>query len=134
MIMDLRLIEEGQKNEYNKAVTHIVQSWEWGEFRKNLGTKLFRYGLYQDGKLKIAFHLSFHKIPYTKYFVGYLAKGPIPSRDLKEALTKIGRDQNCAFIKVEPNIEESPITVDKNFKKSPKPHFTKYNYLVHIAQ
>lgn len=135
--MELKLIEEQQKDEYNRAVTHIVQSWEWGQFRKNLGTKLLRYGLYEDKKLKVAFHLSFHKIPYTKYFVGYLAKGPIPNRTLKEALLKIGREQNCAFIKVEPDIESSAISrqsVDKEFKKSPKPHFTKYNYIVDLTQ
>lgn len=135
--MELKLIGEEQKDEYNRAVTHIVQSWEWGQFRKNLGTKLLRYGLYEGGKLKIAFHLSFHQIPYTRCFVGYLAKGPIPNRALKEALLKIGREQNCAFIKVEPNIESSVIshqTIDKEFKKSPKPHFTKYNYIVDLTQ
>lgn len=133
--MDLREISENQKDDYNRAVTHIVQSWEWGEFRKKLGTKLKRYGLYESSKLKTAFHLSFHKIPFTSDFVGYLAKGPLPSKELAEALIKIGKDEHCAFIKVEPNIENSnsKLQISNLFKKSPKPHFTKYNYVIDLS-
>lgn len=136
MDMDLKEIAEDQKDQYNAAVSHIVQSWQWGQFRINLGTKLKRYGLYQDGKLKIAFHLSFHRIPFTNYFVGYLAKGPFPSKELADALKKIGQEENCAFIKVEPNIEQGSVrtVVDKRLKKSPKPHFTKYNYILDLNQ
>lgn len=137
--MDLRQIEETQKDQYNKVVTHIVQAWEWGEFRQKLGTRLHRYGLYENGKLKTAFHLSFHKIPFTKYFVGYLAKGPFPDKELAEALQQIGEEQHCAFIKIEPNIEQSSVisrqsSVDTRFKKSPKPHFTKYSYAVDLTK
>lgn len=133
--MDLREISETQKEEYNKSVSHIVQSWEWGQFRIKLGTKLKRYGLFENGKLKTAFHLSFHKIPFTKYFVGYLAKGPFPDKDLAEALKQIGKDENCAFIKIEPNIEnsKSQFSISKLFRKSPKPHFTKFNYVIDLS-
>lgn len=135
MSMDLREITTQQKEEYNKIITHIVQSWEWGEFRQKLGTKLKRYGIYENNQLKAAFHLSFHKIPFTSNFVGYLAKGPLPSKELAEALIKIGRDEHCAFIKIEPNIEKSvpqPL-IDRKFKRSPKPHFTKYNYVIDLS-
>lgn len=133
--MDLKEIGSEQKDEYNLKVTHIVQSWEWGQFRINLGTKLKRYGIYENGKLKTAFHLSFHKIPFTSLFVGYLAKGPIPDKDLKQALMQIGKEENCAFIKVEPNIETGQENkIDKSFKKSPKPHFTKYNYVIDLEE
>lgn len=133
--MDLRILNESQKDEYNKAITHIVQSWQWGQFRLNLNTKLKRYGIYENGKLKTAFHLSFHKIPFTKYFVGYLAKGPVPNKNLAEALKQIGKEENCAFIKVEPNIETGEkYELDKSFKRSPKPHFTKYNYILDLTK
>lgn len=136
--MDLREVTDKEKDLYNKTVTHIVQSWEWGEFRKKLGTKLIRYGLFEKGKLKTAFHLSFHKIPFTKYFVGYLPKGPFPDTDLRKALEQIGKEQNCALIKIEPNIEQATgyrqqVTVDKQFKISPKPHFTKYSYEIDLT-
>src|SRR5436305_495453 len=102
--MDLRLISDDQKDQYNAIVTHVMQSWEWGEFRKSLGTPLLRYGIYQKGKLNKAFQLTLHKIPLSSQFVGYLPKGPLPDKELADAIDKIGREKNCAFIKVEPNI------------------------------
>ena len=103
--MDLRKISDNQKSEYNKLVTHVMQSWEWGEFRKNMGLKVLRYGLYDGEKIFKAFQLTIHHIPFTNLNVGYLPKGSVPDEELAEALIKIGHDQNCAFIKVEPNIE-----------------------------
>src|SRR5713226_3687314 len=102
--MDLREITDKEKKIYNSLVTHVMQSWEWGQARKALGTHLKRYGIYQKDKLTVAFQLSFHPIPFTKSFVGYLPKGPLPDKRLADALVQIGHKEHCAFIKVEPNI------------------------------
>lgn len=136
--MDLRLITDSQKAQYNKQVTHILQSWEWGEFRKKLGLPLLRYGLFENEKLINAFQLTLHKIPFTKSFVGYLPKGPAPNKNLFEALTLIAKEKNCAFIKIEPNIEKSLIINHKSlisgdFHPSPKPLFTKYNFVLDLT-
>ncbi|MDP3934691.1 MAG: hypothetical protein Q8Q46_00475, partial [Candidatus Giovannonibacteria bacterium] len=71
--MDLRIITAEQKAQYqqavssayNKLVTHVIQSWEWVEFRKSLDIPVLRYGLYENGKLVKAFQLTLHKIPFT---------------------------------------------------------------------
>lgn len=134
--MDLREVEEGQKAQYDKIVTHVVQSWEWGEFRKSLGLPLLRYGIFQNGRMTRAFQLTLHKIPFTKQYVGYLPKGPIPDKELAEALEIIAKKHNCAYIKVEPNIlqGESPFNVYPKFQPSPKPLFTKYNFILDISK
>src|SRR3989344_1027390 len=139
--MDLRPITEEQKSLYNKLVTHVMESWEWGEARKSLGTPVLRYGIFEKDKLVKAFQLTLHKIPFTNQFVGYLPKGPFPDNDLAEALKKIGKDYQCAFIKVEPDVEHTPGVksqntpgVDKNFVKSPKPLFTKYNFVLDLTK
>lgn len=134
--MDLREIKENQKNQYNKLVTHVVQSWEWGEFRKNLGLPLLRYGIFKKGKMTRAFQLTLHKIPFTTQFVGYLPKGGKPDKELSEALEQIGKEHNCAYIKVEPNIlaATAPFNVYPAFQISPKPLFTKYNFLIDLTQ
>lgn len=113
-----------------------MQSWEWGEFRQSLGLPVLRFGLYQDSRLDNAFTLTLHKIPFTKQYVGYLPKGPFPSKDLAQALEKIGREHNCAFIKIEPNFsdeEAKPYTLDPNFTPSPKPLFTKFNFVLDLT-
>ncbi len=153
--MDLRKIT--QKAQYNKLVTHVIQSWEWGEFRKSLGIPLLRYGIYHNDKLSKAFQLTLHKIPFTNKFVGYLPKGPVPDKELAETLQKIGKEHNCAFIKIEPDVISSVIAseakqssneiatspsaprngdtlISKTFISSPKPLFTKYNFVVNLTQ
>src|SRR3989344_7727698 len=119
--MDLRPIT--QKTSYNNSVSHVIQSWEWGEFRKSLGIPVRRYGLYQNNKLSKAFQLTLHKIPFTNKYVGYLPKGPAPDKNLADALLKIGKENNCAFVKVEPDIEVTgnKTQVTSKFIKSPKP-------------
>ena len=132
--MELRPITN--KVQYNKLVTHVIQSWEWGEFRKQMGLPILRYGLYKNKKLQVAFQLTLHKIPFTDKYVGYLPKGPLPDRDLADALTKVAKENNCAYIKIEPNIEitnlKSPIPVQ--FIKSPKPLFSKNNFLLDLTK
>ena len=136
--MDLKPIT--QKSVYNRLVTHVIQSWEWGEFRKSLNIPVLRYGLYDHGKLKTVFQLTLHKIPFTGSFVGYLPKGPFPDKNLADALKKIAKEKNCAFIKVEPdvtmdNLENSSqlSIVNSQFIKSPKPLFTKYNFILDLT-
>ncbi|MBI3109660.1 peptidoglycan bridge formation glycyltransferase FemA/FemB family protein [Candidatus Daviesbacteria bacterium] len=133
--MNLRPITDNQKAKYNKLVSHVMQSWEWGEFRKSLGVPILRYGLYKNGKLQKAFHLTLHKIPFIIQYVGYLPKGGEPDKDLAEALKKIGKEQNCAFIKIEPNVQNSEFRIQNSeFKKSPKPLFTKYNFIIDLTK
>ncbi len=135
--MDLRPISEKEKTQYNQKVSHVMQSWQWGEARMALGTPVLRYGLYEKGKLKTAFQLTLHKIPLLGKNVGYLPKGPFPDADLAKALIKIGKDYNCAFIKIEPNFEKADsvqLSVNSAFKNSPKPLFTKYNFVLDLTK
>ncbi len=133
--MNIKPITDDQKDNYNNVVTHVMQSFEWGEFRKNLGTPLLRYGIYEGERLITAFQLTLHQIPFTKQFVGYLPKGPLPNKELAEALEQIGPEHHTAFIKVEPNIESStPIySIYPTFQPSPKPLFTKYNFVLDLT-
>jgi len=131
--MDLRLLISQDKKEYQKIVTHVIQSWEWGEFRKSLGLTTLRFGLFQKDHLHLAFTITLHKIPFTNLFFGYLPKGPLPNKELAQALKQIGKDYNCAFIKIEPNIlSQESSALDQDFKPSPKALFTKYNFVLDL--
>ena len=133
--MDLRKITDNQKSQYNKLVSHVMQSWEWGQFRQSIGTKLNRYGIFKNGKMVSAFQLTFHKIPFTQKYVGYFPKGPMPDKELISALKEIGKQESCAFIKIEPDVEGSQLTVNSSqLKKSPKPLFTKYNFILDLTK
>ncbi len=134
--MDLRQLTEKDRIQYNNLVTHVIQSWEWGEFRSQMGIPVLRYGIFKKGKMVTAFQLTLHQIPLLNQQVGYLPKGPLPDKLLAEALTLIGQKHNCLFIKVEPDIAaDTPnYSVHPQFSLSPKPLFTKFNFVLDLTK
>lgn len=132
--MDLRALGDEYKTDYDRLITHVIQSWQWGEFRKSLGIPLMRYGIFKNNRLTKAFQISFHQIPLIGKTVGYLPKGPFPDSELAQALKQISQEQNCVFIKIEPDIEiASDEKIDSHFRKSLKPLFTKYNFVLDLS-
>ena len=108
---------------------HPLQSDEWANFREKTGIKVVREnGLY----------MTIHPIPHTKFNIGYLPKGPMPRKQMLSDLQKIGKQENCIFIQLEPNVER---TEDLNIKirnldlvPSAHPLFTKYTFILDLAK
>jgi lipid II:glycine glycyltransferase (peptidoglycan interpeptide bridge formation enzyme) len=115
-------------SDFNKKVTHPLQSFEWGEFREKTGVKVVR------GK---DFQLTIHKIPYLNYNIGYLPKGNLPNKKLIEELRKIGKENNCIFIQLEPNIRSSTLNSQfSTFNLIPAAHplFTRYTFILDLTK
>src|SRR3990170_2577358 len=139
--MTVREVSLKDKGAYDKLATHVIQSWEWGEFRKKMGIDLVRVGEYSGSKLTSAYQLTFHPVPFFKNItIGYLPKGPIPSRSMVKALIDLGAKKRAAFIKTEPDIIlDRKTTNDKRLTqlgliKSKKSLFTEYNFLVDLTK
>ncbi len=134
--MDLRVLTDQDKSKFNNLVTHVTQSWEWGEFRQKLGLKVKRYGLFKDGKLLKAFQITFHTVPFLDKNVGYLPKGPFPDADLAQALTQIAQDENCISIKIEPHLlltrQPDNQLLDNRFTAA-KAMFTTHNFIIDLT-
>ncbi len=113
--------------DFNKTATHPLQSFEWGEFRKKTGVKVIRGENFQ---------LTIHKIPHTSFTIGYLPKGHIPNNELIDELKKIGKQENCIFIQLEPNILKSnkQKAINKKLAEAAHPLFTKYNFVLDITK
>ena len=130
-------ITEKNRNEYNAVVTHPLQSYEWGEFREKTGVKVIRRGIEKNGKLIDGFSLTIHKVPRTNYNIGYLPKGNNPNKENLAEIKKIGLENNCIFIQLEPNIEktrQSQITNHKSLIPSAHPLFTKYSFEIDLEK
>jgi len=82
------------KNPFNKIADHPIQTWEWGEFRKNAGNEILftKYGL-----------MTLHKIPLLPFKIGMFLKGPKPTKEMFKELKGLGVEENLIFIKLEPN-------------------------------
>ena len=127
--------------DFNTNVTHPLQAFEWGEFRKKTGIRVIR------GK---DFQLTIHKIPHTPFTIGYLPKGNLPDEKLIEELKKIGKENKCIFIQLEPNVtKDTKIQSEKDIKKktpsilisqypnirpSFHPLFTKYTFVLDLTK
>ncbi|MBI3283090.1 peptidoglycan bridge formation glycyltransferase FemA/FemB family protein [Candidatus Curtissbacteria bacterium] len=136
--MIVREVLEKEKATYNKHVSHIIQSWEWGEFRKRDGLDLVRLGHFDGTKMNAAYQLTFHPVPFFKQTIGYFPKGPLPDEMTIKALTTEGAKRNAAFIKIEPLHLRSEQAREKleslGLVLSKKSLFTKYNFLLDLTK
>ncbi len=129
-------VDESKKEEFNKVVNHPLQSFEWGEFRKKTGVKVIRRAQVENNKIIDGFTLTLHKVPKTKYYIGYLPKGNSPTKEVLEELSRIGKEENCIFIQLEPNVKvnegfDLPSTT-YSIKTAAHPLFTKYTFVLNM--
>jgi len=145
--MIIRKIYPKEKEKFNRAVVHPLQSWEWGEFREKTGVKVVRIGLFDKKALKAGFQLTIHPLPKTKYNIGYLPKSTILNKQILSALKEIGQKNNCIFIKIEPNLTlnqprlnrdgSRQVSGEKFFLENGcvlgRPLFTKYTFQIDLT-
>src|SRR3990167_6674602 len=122
--------------------THPLQSKEWGEFRKKTGVKVIQGGNFQ---------ITIHKIPHISWTIGYVPKGPMPSKEIISELIKIGKQEKCIFIQLEPNVpinghpelvsgsnsknsEMLKLVQHDKIKPSFHPLFTKYTFILDLTK
>ena len=138
--MIVREVLDREKATYNKLVSHVIQSWEWGEFRKKAGLDVVRLGHFEGSRLTSCYQLTFHPVPYLKQTIGYFPKGPLPDEPMVKALSDLGQRKNATYIKIEPNvIIDRKTTNDKRLTQlglveSKKSLFTKYNFLIDLTK
>lgn len=108
---------------------HPLQSIEWGNFREKTGIKVIR----QNG-----LQLTIHPIPHTNYTIGYLPKGPLPTKTMLDDLGKIGKSENCVFIQLEPNVvfsEKLKLELEKiGLVPAAHPLFTRYTFILDLTK
>ena len=133
----IRAVSDNEKDLYDQAVSHPLQSFAWGEFKKAMGQNVERICIFNDNKPVSAFQVSFHKIPYTGKTVGYLPKGCMPDADQINSLKETALKHRAIFIKLEPNVyadsaddvfKEQENFLLKNAAVRGKNLFTEYNF------
>jgi lipid II:glycine glycyltransferase (peptidoglycan interpeptide bridge formation enzyme) len=106
--MIIRDIGVEDKQAINQAASHPLQAYEWGEFREATGTRVVRKGIFEGKRLSESVQVTIHPIPKLNWNVGYFPKGGMPSEPQLKTLKRIGEENRCVMIKLEPNIS-SPI-------------------------
>jgi len=76
---------------------HPLQSEDWANARKQMGIETVSL----EG-----FLLTFHKIPFTDFKIGYLPRSKMPNKKILQKLYEFGKKNKTIFIKIEPNVEK----------------------------
>jgi peptidoglycan pentaglycine glycine transferase (the first glycine) len=111
----------------------FLHSWNWGEFNKSMDAKIWRFGIYNNGKLfGVALVLKVAARRGTFLFVphGPVVVDALTERDKKEILQlilielrSIVKEENASFIRISPvfeRIEENAsIFSDLLFRQAP---------------
>ena len=136
--MTIRDIKAEERKEFDAAVGHPLQAYEWGEFREKTGVKVIRRGFFDGNKLVSAFQLTIHKIPHTSFTIGYLPKGEMPTEDMLEELKRIGKNEKCIFIQVEPDVRQMENGKQEmehlGLQLAAHPLFTKYTFVLDLTK
>lgn len=74
--------------------------------------------------------ITFHKIPYTPWTIGYFPKGPMPTRRMLEILETLGREKNAIFIQLEPSATGTFDLLPRSYH----PLFTKYTFILDLTK
>lgn len=140
--MIVRSIEPHDRTLFDSVVSHPLQSYAWGDFRKKTDTIVERVGVFDDGTLTTGFQVSFHPLPLGSYTAGYFPKGPLPDERMFAILKDLGRRHNALFIKMEPNVsapidnstghpEIAKFMIENGCVKG-KPLFTPYTFVLSL--
>src|SRR5260221_8380277 len=136
--MTFEPITPEEKHAFNTVVSHPLQAYEWGEFRDKTGLKVIRRGVFDGTKLVSGFQLTLHPIPHSPWQIGYLPKGEMPDMAMLGELQKIGKEEKCIFIQLEPSVKTNDET-KKQINQLPltaaaHPLFTKYTFVLDLTQ
>lgn len=136
--MDFVEVNKKEKEAFNKAARHPVQSWEWGEFRRKTGNRVLRFGAYDGKKFVEAYTLTVHPLPYTPYKLATFLKGPKPTKEMFSFLKELARKENLIFVRTEPQVVAPNRQVENllqnNGARPGRPFFTKSTFIIDLTR
>lgn len=136
--MTLRELTNTDRIAYENLTQHPLQSWKWGEFRRDTGVEVVRIGEFKNNNLIAGYQVTFHSIPHLPFQIGYLPKGPLPTLSMVKALTHIGLKRNAIFIQLEPNVNKETtdikLLLSNKLRTSARPLFTKYTFHIDLTK
>jgi len=143
--MIVRPVYDKERGAYNASVTHPMQSWEWGEFRKKTGVEVVRLAGFEGAKLVNGFQMTIHDIPRQDWRIGYVPKSVVPSEQVLNAFKQLADQKKILFVKFEPNEgavagspgEKNEEKVKQFFKNNGaqlgRPLFTKHTFRLDLT-
>lgn len=99
----------------NAPTGHLMQGYEWGQFKAATGWRVQRVALERQGQLVAGAQLLFRSLPGLPFTLAYLSKGPMVHLTDELAVNKLwqlihdaNQQQQAIFLMVEPNLLDTP--------------------------
>jgi peptidoglycan pentaglycine glycine transferase (the first glycine) len=90
---------------------HVLQTWEWGDFKSRWGWQPKRLLFEEDGQIVAAAQILRRQLPRIPLSVAYVPKGPVLDYDntlrlhqLLSILEQQAKEQRSLFIKIDPDL------------------------------
>lgn len=118
----MKLIEFNNGHDFDRFISakqksQFLQSWQWGEFQKKCGSRVWRLGIEENGDIIASATLIFRKLLISRgYF--YCPRGPVVQSGIKNLelrikvfdffigeIEKIAKRENVIFLRFEPLFE-----------------------------
>lgn len=131
----VRLATPDDEKLWDQLVSHPIQSWAWGEFRKSMGVDVVRLIAERNWKPIAGWQITFHHIPATPFRIGYFPKGPILTKTMVNEIASYARQKHAFFVQLEPNVtvEEGKAMRRVSLPPAHRSLFTKYNFILDIT-
>ncbi|MBU1130853.1 peptidoglycan bridge formation glycyltransferase FemA/FemB family protein [Patescibacteria group bacterium] len=90
--MEITLLNKPRFDEFagNQKYSQFLQSWDWGDFQKNVGHRVWRLGVALDNQIIASAQIIEHLLPFNKSYL-YCPRGPVIAENLsdKQKLTAL---------------------------------------------
>jgi lipid II:glycine glycyltransferase (peptidoglycan interpeptide bridge formation enzyme) len=116
----VKILETISPNEWDALVPHPLQTYAWGEARKEHGLSVVRFGAYEKEILVAVFQMTIHKLALG-FSIGYIAQSDIPSKTVLGFIREYARKHKLIFVKWEPHVQTGEIL--SGLVASPHPNF-----------
>ncbi len=99
-----KITDRKYRDEWNRAVNHPLQTWEWGEVKEKFGNRVIHLGEFDGQKRLVRGYLfTVHPLPFGLTAMNY-ARGYWPSDEAFGFLKRVMAEEKAVFLKLEPDV------------------------------
>jgi lipid II:glycine glycyltransferase (peptidoglycan interpeptide bridge formation enzyme) len=117
---EVLLFTDTETTEWDAYAVHPLQTYAWGEARKEHGLSVVRFAEYENKKLIAVFQMTVHKLLFG-FSIGYIAGSNVPDEAVVAAVKQYARKHALIFVKFEPAVFEG--SIPSGLKQSTHPNF-----------
>lgn len=124
----MKFVEITHKDKYNNFVkaqtrSQFTQSWEWGEFQKEVDNLVYRYGVYDNDELIQVLTLIKHELPMGKSYF-YMPRVQFTGNKIEivkfvfSEIKKLAKEEEVLFLRFESVVDFKLKNLNLKIKKT----------------